>query len=184
MFKRIVKKTFKTNVDVVPGVRDMLKKEIRKCIPLTKGGLSSKGLGIYGMIQTVGMNKSALHKVFYATSRLNLYNLNRLQKEIQTRDIKIETLDKILDHDYFYDGIKSIKVSGRTKMYDIEVEGHHSFECQSFVVHNSQGSTYQNVFVMEDDISESMYKSDIRTKNRILYTAYSRASEKLFILKK
>ena len=51
----------------------------------------------------------------------------------------------------------------------------------SITCHQSQGGTYQNVFVMEDDID---LNSDIYEKNRILYTSYSRPSDHLFILKR
>lgn len=51
----------------------------------------------------------------------------------------------------------------------------------SVTVHKAQGSTYINTFIMEDDI----YKNrDVVERNRILYTAYTRPSEKLFVLKR
>jgi len=51
----------------------------------------------------------------------------------------------------------------------------------SISCHKSQGSTYKNVFVLDDDI-EANY--NIEERNRIKYTAYTRASEKLYILKR
>lgn len=51
----------------------------------------------------------------------------------------------------------------------------------AITAHKSQGSTYKNVFIMEDDI-EINHK--IYERNRIKYTAYTRASNKIYILKK
>lgn len=50
----------------------------------------------------------------------------------------------------------------------------------AITAHKSQGSTYKNVLIMENDLD---YNSRIVERNRIKYTAYTRASEKLFILK-
>lgn len=47
--------------------------------------------------------------------------------------------------------------------------------------HKSQGSSYQNVFVLEDDIDQN---NKIVERNRIKYTAVTRASEKLFLVKR
>lgn len=47
--------------------------------------------------------------------------------------------------------------------------------------HKSQGSTYNTTFVLEDDIDLNW---DIVERNRIKYTAYTRASRKLYVLKR
>ena len=47
-------------------------------------------------------------------------------------------------------------------------------------VHKSQGSTYDNVIVIEEDID---YNPNIVERNRIKYTAYTRAKHRLYILK-
>lgn len=46
--------------------------------------------------------------------------------------------------------------------------------------HKAQGSTYRNVFVIEDDFDMNR---NVFERNRIKYTAYTRPSEKLFIVK-
>lgn len=51
----------------------------------------------------------------------------------------------------------------------------------AITAHKSQGSTYKNVFVIEDDID---LNSNLIERNRIKYTAYSRPSQKLFIIKR
>jgi hypothetical protein len=48
-------------------------------------------------------------------------------------------------------------------------------------VHKAQGSTYHTVFVLEDDIDKNW---DIIERNRIKYTAFTRASKNLIILKR
>ena len=47
--------------------------------------------------------------------------------------------------------------------------------------HKSQGSTYNTAFVLEDDINMNF---DIVERNRIKYTAYTRASKKVYVLKR
>jgi exodeoxyribonuclease-5 len=47
--------------------------------------------------------------------------------------------------------------------------------------HKSQGSTYNTTFVLEDDIDMNW---DIVERNRIRYTAYTRSSRKLYVLKR
>lgn len=47
--------------------------------------------------------------------------------------------------------------------------------------HKSQGSTYKNTFVLEDDVNMNL---DVVERNRIKYTAYTRSSKKLYVLKR
>lgn len=47
--------------------------------------------------------------------------------------------------------------------------------------HKAQGSTYKNVFVIEDDMDENR---NIVERNRIKYTAVTRPSDKLFLMKR
>lgn len=51
----------------------------------------------------------------------------------------------------------------------------------ALTAHKSQGSTYQNVLVAEDDLNMNR---NVRERNRIKYTAFTRASEKLYRIKK
>lgn len=48
----------------------------------------------------------------------------------------------------------------------------------AITAHKSQGSTYENVFLMEDDINAN---PNVVERNRIKYTAYSRASHNLYV---
>lgn len=51
----------------------------------------------------------------------------------------------------------------------------------SITCHKSQGSTYAVTFVMEDDIRMNL---DVVERNRIKYTSYTRASRKVYVLRK
>lgn len=51
----------------------------------------------------------------------------------------------------------------------------------AITAHKAQGSTYNNVFVLEDDLDANPH---VRERNRIKYTAYTRASDRLYIFKK
>jgi hypothetical protein len=51
----------------------------------------------------------------------------------------------------------------------------------AITAHKSQGSTYTTAFVLEDDIDVNQ---NIVERNRIKYTAYTRSSKKLYVLKR
>jgi exodeoxyribonuclease-5 len=51
----------------------------------------------------------------------------------------------------------------------------------SITAHKSQGSTYTITFLSEDDID---LNKDVIERNRIKYTAYTRASKKLYVIKR
>jgi exodeoxyribonuclease-5 len=51
----------------------------------------------------------------------------------------------------------------------------------AITAHKSQGSTYVTTFVLEDDINVNL---DVIERNRIKYTAYTRSSNKLYVLKR
>jgi len=51
----------------------------------------------------------------------------------------------------------------------------------SITAHKAQGSTYDTVFLLEDDIDVNW---NIVERNRIKYTAYTRSSRKLYVIKR
>lgn len=51
----------------------------------------------------------------------------------------------------------------------------------SITAHKAQGSTYDTTFVLEDDIDMNL---NIVERNRIKYTAYTRSSRKVYVLKR
>jgi len=51
----------------------------------------------------------------------------------------------------------------------------------AITAHKSQGSTYEYTFVLDDDINMN---TNVVERNRIKYTAYTRSSKKLYVLKR
>jgi ATP-dependent exoDNAse (exonuclease V) alpha subunit len=51
----------------------------------------------------------------------------------------------------------------------------------AITAHKAQGSSYENVLILENDLN---LNSNIVERNRIKYTSYTRASNKLFIYRK
>jgi exodeoxyribonuclease-5 len=51
----------------------------------------------------------------------------------------------------------------------------------AITAHKSQGSTYNTAFVFEDDIDVNL---NVVERNRIKYTAYTRSSKKLYVIKR
>jgi hypothetical protein len=64
-------------------------------------------------------------------------------------------------------------------MYDLEIDDIHQYVADGFIVHNSQGSTYQHVFVLEDDIS---INKKIKERNQIKYVALTRPTKTATVL--
>lgn len=81
----------------------------------------------------------------------NEINLNKLDKIItkcKKNNIKYDSiLDNYKNYQYRDDKIIFIKSLGYKKTYDIEVEDNHSFISESFICHNSQGQSYNRVFI-------------------------------------
>ena len=91
------------------------------------------------------------------------------------------------DRHYFYDKIVSIEKSDSCEMFDIEVEHHHQFVANGFVVHNCQGSTVDVIVVDVNDIlgNGRTWKADGENTwdtRKLLYTAASRAAKQLVFL--
>lgn len=80
------------------------------------------------------------------------------------------SLQKTITTNYFYDKITSIEYLQReTMMYDLEVDGFHSFTVNGFVCHNSQGSEYPVVMM-------PLYTQHYLMLNRnLVYTGLTRA---------
>ncbi len=63
--------------------------------------------------------------------------------------------------------------------YDLASASDDITYCYAITCHRSQGSTYNNVLVIESDIDNN---DNIIERNRIKYTAYTRAKQHLFVL--
>ncbi len=105
------------------------------------------------------------------------YEYNSIYKK--EKDIP-NFMTELRDFNYYYDPIVSIEKTGDiVDMYDLEVENNHEFTCNGIVVHNSQGSTYDNTFVMYSDI---MLNKNEEERKRILYTAMTRPRKMLYVV--
>jgi len=133
-------KNFNTNIDVVPGLKSILK-ETRECL-----GLSQFNCGIprstyqhfergdrnpsYMTFRRIGdtFKKSLLTQILFFDARLE-----RASKNISV----LETLSK--SH-IFWDRIKSVKkVKPKDKwVYDLQVDSTHNFIANGMIVHNSR----------------------------------------------
>lgn len=91
-------------------------------------------------------------------------DFNRLANILKRRAIEKRGKDKSWVHYY-----------GFIRRY-ADIGYSYSISC-----HKSQGSTYKNTFVLEDDINMNW---DVVERNRIKYTAYTRSSKKLYVLKR
>lgn len=90
----------------------------------------------------------------------------------------------------FFDRIASIE-EGVSELYDLYIPGDHTFIGNGVVNHNSQGSTYDNVYVDQNDFEKLTNKwnyaygkkeNRYREKNQLMYVAYTRASKQLGIV--
>jgi hypothetical protein len=80
---------------------------------------------------------------------------------------------------------RAVKISGANqswvKYYDAVKWPADIVYNYAITAHKAQGSTYRNVFLMEDDINAN---PNVVERNRIKYTSYSRASHNLYIYRR
>lgn len=115
------------------------------------------------------------------TSQLH-FTFRYCRTRVRTVRGEEEMIDILLPESY--DSLKkAIGVAFGKKKFDIYEELSDRFAKVKYnyaiTAHKSQGSTYENVYIIEDDIDRN--KTTIE-RNRIKYTAVSRASKKLRIL--
>ncbi len=119
----------------------------------------------------------------YYDTIVSFYDLEGKENE---RNIKILHEDSQHDFDAMAKALREVAIT--TKGANMAWKKYYAFirmfadvtYSLSISCHKAQGSTYKNVFVLEDDINKNYNTIE---KNRILYTSYSRASEKLFVIK-
>jgi len=126
--------------------------------------------------------------------RLNFYSTTvkyaDIKGNIQRRKVDILHEDSEADFEKVLSGMKksAIKLKGQGYAAKKAWVAYYAFMRQfadvgynySITAHRSQGSTYSNTFVMEGDIRAN---PNIFERNRILYTAYTRAAQRLFVVK-
>jgi ATP-dependent exoDNAse (exonuclease V) alpha subunit len=116
---------------------------------------------------------------------LVIYYDDDIDKHVKHK-IKILHEDSQKDFDNICGKLKqyAVKNSGKNKSWIKYFDFLRSFDdvgyAYSITAHKSQGSTYKYSFVFEDDIDLNL---DVIERNRIKYTAYTRASKKLYVVK-
>lgn len=158
------KYTIKTNRDNVPFRNEIL--------DIVKNDLKQKNVW---MKKNYGLYTQALGKIFPSYSKnLSYGHLESIFKiyELNNKSINSFLLDIYKKH-FFYDKIIEITELDDIDMYDLEIENIHQFIADGFIVHNSQGSTYSHVFVMENDINLNWV---LKERNQIKYVALTRPS--------
>ena len=154
--------TIKTNIDFIPHKDEIFK--------MVKSDLSQNGF----FVKNKGLNPVDFRRFPNHIKHLSYENLNNIIKlyEFNGKPINKRLLEIIKNY-YFYDEITSIECVGEEQMYDLEIKDIHQYVADGFIVHNSQGSTYSHVFVMENDINENWV---LKERNQIKYVALTRPS--------
>jgi exodeoxyribonuclease-5 len=93
--------------------------------------------------------------------------------------------DSLDEYNALLKDIKSLAIKNRDKdywvlYYNISKWSDNITYSYAITAHKSQGSTYDNVILLEEDLDMN---KKIFERNRIKYTAYTRAAKKLYILK-
>jgi intein/homing endonuclease len=160
--------TIKTNVDFIPH-----KEEIFEVV---KSDLTQSGF----YLKNKGLNPVDFKRFPNHVKYLSYENLNNIIKLYEFNEKSINTqLLEIKNNHYFYDEIVSIKYVGDEQMYDLEIDEIHQYVANGFIVHNSQGSTYTHVFIMENDINDNWV---VKERNQIKYVSLTRPTHRATVL--
>ena len=158
--------TGKSNNDFIPNSATLLS-QFKECYnqkhPQTQG---IKGMGLSSKNSPV---KNILIKKQKNISYSNLHVINDF---LVSSDVEVPPLiSQVLSENIFYDTVKSINMQGTSVMYDIEVEGQHSFVSNGFICHNSQGSEYPVVVLFNHNAHYFMLQRNL------FYTGLTRAKK-------
>jgi intein/homing endonuclease len=163
--------TSKTNKDIIPfrdKILDIFKKDIQN-----KSIYHVKNNGIF----------LKEHRKYSFFMRYKFLSYDNLQNIIKLYKINNKTVNSFIyqtyANHYFYDKIIEIKEIGKEQMFDLEINNVHKFIADGFIVHNSQGSTYSHVFVMENDIDENW---TVKERNQLKYTSLTRPTTSAVVL--
>jgi intein/homing endonuclease len=132
----------KTNRDIIP-FGSQLMREYRAGLPCVRGqhgkGLFAHRSRRYAFILTIARGRC---RASYAHLR------QVADRSCQTGEPLPERIAQTIACHYYYDEIVAVeRLPVRADMYDLEVEGRHSFVVNGFVCHNSQGSEYPAVVI-------------------------------------
>ncbi len=124
-------------------------------------------------------------KLYAKMYELNVKSYDPVEQLWKRETIKVIHEDSLKDYNDLLTGIK--KTAMKLKSKEIWVGYFNLMKWSADVAYNyaitahkSQGSTYKNVFLVEEDLD---FNRKVVERNRIKYTAYSRPTDKLFILR-
>ena len=161
---------FKTNHDYIPYSKQVImecKESLFQHIGKSRG---IKGKGLYGLGERrIGL---IFHKVAQG-KLLTHQNILDVKAYMEALGARVpESLSVAVSFHHCYDRIARIEyLSEEVPMYDIEVEGLHSFVANGFICHNSQGSEYPAVVLA---LHTQHY---MLLQRNLLYTALTRAKK-------
>ncbi len=161
---------FKTNNDFIPHSASVMR-ECRESLTRHAGRSQGiRGKGLYGS------GRHGVGLIFQKITRGKLLShQNVLDVKVYLEEegaVVPESLSSAAALHHCYDRIASIeRLAEEVPMYDIEVEGLHSFIANGFVCHNSQGSEYPAVVLA---LHTQHY---MLLQRNLLYTALTRAKK-------
>lgn len=163
----------KSNVDFIPdstGVKAILWQDI-------------KASPVYGVRGTGGLfqGPDKVYKRFLVCKCLSYHQLESIVSHLKTKGVAISSeVSEVLHNRYFYDEVISSELTvDVVEMADIEVDVDHDFIYNGAIVHNCQGSTFDNMFVDFTDI----YRNRILAEaDRAFYVGLTRARHNVYIL--
>lgn len=159
----------KTNNDFIPEVQ--LINDFMKAKPNYQG-IKNKGMNC-GKHQVLGKKLYNLR----TKAKLNYTHLSQMCDFLKENNVTIpNSLDKALKENYFYDKLKSREFCGEEDTFDLEIENIHSFVCNGFVCHNSQGCEYPVVICIFNPMHNRMITP------RLCYTAITRARKLCIVI--
>lgn len=170
----------KEESDIIPhgyNMAQMMISAYKEKYPNTRG---IKGIGFNSALNR--SLKTALDKVLLNQRMLSRTLLKRMLKFSIDNDLA----DCVARFSSEIDGGRWVYIEDvshtneMAEMIDIEVEVEHAFISEGYVTHNSQGSTFERVYVIERDLNKLTWNNEER--NKLKYVAFTRPSTLLRIL--
>ena len=168
-------------LDITGSSYDTYKEYINFLIPRKRERLSNHTSTIKTNVDNIPLKDLILldegvknRGTYYLTK-----NKNVSYHRFNNYDFVNPILRNIQDNKYFFDKIVSIEEVGCENTYDLEIEDIHQFVADGFIVHNSQGGTFNNVLVDEKSIHAFR---NAELEKELKYVAVSRASEDVMVI--
>ena len=159
---------FKTNHDYLPHSLLILQ-ECKQALSTHLGkSRGIKGKGLYGSGER---RIGAIFRKAVLGRLLTHQDARQIREYLEARSVPVpESLTAAVSLHHCYDRITSVELlAEEVPMYDIEVEGLHSFIANGFVCHNSQGSEYPAIVLA---LHTQHY---MLLQRNLLYTGLTRA---------